>query len=1349
MTGTTCRNAARTRGRPALAALLALLLALALAPAGAAPALAEDAGGQLAAASVQQYSASVEEGVEYGYVSLSAPPGKSLSALAEGDVVTVRPSPASGYAPARVWYREAGADAEVPVGDAGNSWSFAMPAADVAVGAEFAVPARIPASGFCEGSGTAEDPWRIPDAATLEALADAVNGYESYAGEHFALTADVDLSASGAWAPIGMAPAGVALEGVARPFRGTFDGAGHAVTGLDCEGDVAGLFGFAGEGAVIRDLSVSGTVRANTKGSNAQERGYAAGVCAYAEGALLEGCENRAAVSVAGGGRVDGLAGIVAKARDCRFEGCSNRGAVDGLGGYGGSGRIAANAGGIAAVALACGFERCSNSAAVTGGKAGGVLGAANGGTSTLASCSNRGDVSSNARSGRAAGIASCGSTSGSALSVSDCYNLGAVAASAEGGGSLSEPAAGGITASWGDNVSVVRCYNAGTVAKEWDGGHGEAQFGEIAPDRVSAGNSMTGSWTVTDPTFGSYEGNLKAAQVAELGPAGAAAALGEAYKECVNLTNPGNAPLLAWEDDPVAISSLSFSVTGAPAYAVRVCGPDGAELAPSAGGAYEVANGRYSYEVTAEGFASEAGSVDVAGSDVAVAVALRRLVSVSLSADPASAALSVTRGGEVVEPAADGRWLLAEGREYAYTASAEGYVARAGRFEATDGLAIAVSLEREDSFDGVLHGGETVTESGRYLLAEGATGPVAFGEDLNVEVVGTSFDPATGSFGGPVYRDLTLRVGDGTALTLRDARVEMTATDGGTSFVAVDVLGSCRLSVEGTCLLDRPALYDSCSMIHVPEGSSVTLGGSGTMYGYKHAKGAFIGASGGESNGDITFESGTWLLKGSKTGPIIGTDAAAGGKVTVNGGEIYLKTVSQGAAIGGSKQGSGLDVVVNGGMLQILTDFAGSAVGYGGDKGSAGTLTVNGGSLMTIVTPNAFSSWGYGDRAASEGPLVTAANVTAACSTAPLRVPTAAVAGRASITVTVDGKAFYEGAPRYAWVTNEAKEPSDFEPSTLSNWYPNDAAYLVPEGDPYTAQDKAPTAGKSRFAGESALYLWLAKGSDHEVVVAGETFYKATWDEGSQSFSLAADEEAQAAHDAEKAAAEKAAAEKAAAEKAAAEKAAAEKAAREAAAKAAAEKAAAEKAAAAKAAASKRTPIAGASVTVAGATYTGRALRPAVTVKLGSGVLRAGTDYDVSYSNNVAASSKARVTVTGKGAYEGSVSKAFAIAKAANTVTAKGKTVTVKLSKVRKKAQTVKASKAFTVKKARGKVAYKVAKWGKSAKKYVRVSKAGKVTVRKGAKKGTYAVKVKVTAAGDANHKAKSKTVTLKVRVK
>ena len=92
---------------------------------------------------------------------------------------------------------------------------------------------------------------------------------------------------------------------------------------------------------------------------------------------------------------------------------------------------------------------------------------------------------------------------------------------------------------------------------------------------------------------------------------------------------------------------------------------------------------------------------------------------------------------------------------------------------------------------------------------------------------------------------------------------------------------------------------------------------------------------------------------------------------------------------------------------------------------------------------------------------------------------------------------------------------------------------------------------------------------------------------------------------------------------------------------------------------------------------------------------------------------------------------------------------ITVKANKVTAKANkntNIKANKAFTVTNPKGKVTYKKTKGDKK----ITVSKAGKVTVKKGLKKGkTYSVKVKVTSAATAQYAAYTRTVTLKVKIK
>ena len=75
------------------------------------------------------------------------------------------------------------------------------------------------------------------------------------------------------------------------------------------------------------------------------------------------------------------------------------------------------------------------------------------------------------------------------------------------------------------------------------------------------------------------------------------------------------------------------------------------------------------------------------------------------------------------------------------------------------------------------------------------------------------------------------------------------------------------------------------------------------------------------------------------------------------------------------------------------------------------------------------------------------------------------------------------------------------------------------------------------------------------------------------------------------------------------------------------------------------RISISKASVTLSTSTYAynGKAKTPSVTVKVGGKTLKSGTDYTVSYSNNIKVGT-AKVTITGKGNYTGTISKTYSI---------------------------------------------------------------------------------------------------------
>ncbi|MCI7099158.1 MAG: hypothetical protein MR966_09715 [Lachnospiraceae bacterium] len=97
---------------------------------------------------------------------------------------------------------------------------------------------------------------------------------------------------------------------------------------------------------------------------------------------------------------------------------------------------------------------------------------------------------------------------------------------------------------------------------------------------------------------------------------------------------------------------------------------------------------------------------------------------------------------------------------------------------------------------------------------------------------------------------------------------------------------------------------------------------------------------------------------------------------------------------------------------------------------------------------------------------------------------------------------------------------------------------------------------------------------------------------------------------------------------------------------------------------------ISSASVTLSSKEYTydGKAKKPSTVVKLGNTTLKKGTDYTVTYQNNVNVGT-GKVIITGIGNYKGTVTKTFAINKADQTINVSlssssvkvGTTVTIK----------------------------------------------------------------------------------------
>ena len=139
-----------------------------------------------------------------------------------------------------------------------------------------------------------------------------------------------------------------------------------------------------------------------------------------------------------------------------------------------------------------------------------------------------------------------------------------------------------------------------------------------------------------------------------------------------------------------------------------------------------------------------------------------------------------------------------------------------------------------------------------------------------------------------------------------------------------------------------------------------------------------------------------------------------------------------------------------------------------------------------------------------------------------------------------------------------------------------------------------------------------------------------------------------------------------------------------------------------------------------------------------------------------------ARVFVTFKDPWSESEENPDDIVMGDNTLTVKGKKLTVKAGKIGKKGLTVKPKKYLvTEDPGQGSLSYRLAGVTKGKKKLKKKAlaklkkklkvngKTGKITLKKGLKKGTYKLKIKISAEGDewTNPITKTVKVTLKVK--
>ena len=315
----------------------------------------------------------------------------------------------------------------------------------------FAIPAFAAGSGDDARAGGAlmekldDGTYAIGDLESWIAFRDAVNAGESFRGKIVRLDADLDLSSVG-WTPIGTgySDAGTLSEAEFQgtqtflyaygdsmytvateyvngahyyrlcAFSGTFNGHGHAITGLSSSvpDGFSGLFGYVSNGTVMNLDVFSASVSGDTAG----------GIAGCLEYGTIRNCrfDGEVAGSKAAGGIVGRAVGIpVSGSPQSDLIACVNFGSVTAARGL---------AGGIVGACVATGFDLCANRGKVVGDSAGGIVGRYDAGSVT--SCLAEGSVNGHSYAGGIAGYWYTGL-------IQDCVSLASVSGGDDVGGTV------------------------------------------------------------------------------------------------------------------------------------------------------------------------------------------------------------------------------------------------------------------------------------------------------------------------------------------------------------------------------------------------------------------------------------------------------------------------------------------------------------------------------------------------------------------------------------------------------------------------------------------------------------------------------------------------------------------------------------------------------------------------------------------------------------------------------------------------------------------------------------------------------------------------------------------------
>lgn len=238
-----------------------------------------------------------------------------------------------------------------------------------------------------------------------------------------------------------------------------------------------------------------------------------------------------------------------------------------------------------------------------------------------------------------------------------------------------------------------------------------------------------------------------------------------------------------------------------------------------------------------------------------------------------------------------------------------------------------------------------------------------------------------TGRLGGGATSTCNLKIADGATVILHNVIITSVNPSFDTPLSGIDCLGNATIVLSGSSLIEGGAAR--MPAIYVPEGSTLTIRGNGSLKADGTDCSAGIGGGDDYNAGNIVIAGGTVTAIGGIYSAAIGSGGAASrscGNISISGGTVTASSTGEGAAIGSGKSGACGTITISGGNVVASSSYATlspAAIGSGHNTANCGLITISGGTVSATST-GLGAGIGGGNQSGCSGILITGGTVNA-----------------------------------------------------------------------------------------------------------------------------------------------------------------------------------------------------------------------------------------------------------------------------------------------------------------------------------------------------------------------------------